>query len=170
MVKTLNLEFLVGLLLLCGVGALGYVSLQLGQVNLGGSEGYALHAEFPTVGGLLRGAVVQLAGVEIGRVEAVNLTEDYRARVTLRIYPAVTLPGDTRAAIKSTGLIGERYVEIAPGTAAGRLAPGGTIRHTEAPVDIQDVITKFIFGDVENTGTGAAAPSPHATDPASMLE
>jgi phospholipid/cholesterol/gamma-HCH transport system substrate-binding protein len=147
--KTLDSELLVGFLLLCGLAVLGYVSLHLGQVSFRASEGYTVQAEFTNAGGLQDGAAVELAGVQVGQVEKVQLTEDYRAHITIHLHPTVVLKEDAKAAIKSAGLIGERYVEIAPGTTANRIAPNGYIRHTESPVDIQEVIQKFIFGNVE---------------------
>jgi len=147
--RTLDTEVAVGMLLLVGVVLLVYISLHLGQMNFGRAQGYTVQAEFSNAGGLQDGAVVELAGVKIGRVATVTLTDMYRARVTLELLPAISLQEDARAAIKSKGLIGERYVEIAPGKASTQLTSGGTIRETEAPVDIQEVITKFIFGNVE---------------------
>jgi len=147
--KKFDTELLVGLLLLCGAGALGYLSLRLGQVDLFGSEGYVVHADFSTAGGLQSGATVELSGVEIGRVEAVDLV-DYQARVVMKIRDGVVLHEDAQAALKNKGLIGERYVEVIPGKASGKLAPGGQIKKTEAPVDIQEAIAKLIFGNVED--------------------
>ena len=151
-------ELLVGALLLGVVGLLGYFSIQLGQVDLGAAR-YPLYADFTTAGGLQDGAVVELAGVEIGRVERVRLA-DYLARVTLKIDENVRLHTDTQAAIKTKGLIGERYVEITPGHAADTLAPGGTIDNTEEPVDIQELIGEFIFG---NVGAGGSEPAASQT-------
>ena len=74
---------------------------------------------------------------------------DYHARVILKIRHEVALSEDARAAIKSKGLIGERYIEITPGRASEKLKPGGQIRDTQPPVDIQELISKFIFGNVE---------------------
>jgi len=147
--KELDAELLVGFVLFLGVGVLVYLSLRLGQVDLTGTWGYTVQADFPTAGGLQRGAVVELAGVEIGRVEAVELA-NYQARVLMKIRHGVSLHEDARAAIKTKGLIGERYVDIAPGRGDGLIAPGGQIRETEPPVDIQEVIAKFIFGNVES--------------------
>ena len=147
--KTFDREVAVGMILLLGIATLIYISLNLGQLSFGQTQGYTVQAEFPNAGGLQSGAVVELAGVEIGRVASVTLTDTYHARVTLRILPTIALQEDSRAAIKSKGLIGERYVEISPGKGTTALASGGTIRETEAPVDIQEVITKFIFGNVE---------------------
>jgi phospholipid/cholesterol/gamma-HCH transport system substrate-binding protein len=147
--KIFDREVAVGLVLLLGVAILISISLNLGQLGFGETQGYTLQAEFPNAGGLQDGAVVELAGVKIGRVTSVTLTDTYHARVILRILPTIALQEDSRAAIKSKGLIGERYVEISPGKGTAPLPSGGTIRETEAPVDIQEVITKFIFGNVE---------------------
>ena len=92
----------------------------------------------------------KLAGVEIGRVERVRLA-DYKARVTLKIRNDITLHEDTQAAIKTKGLIGERYVVITPGYSSASIAPGGTIDKTLEPVDIQQLIGEFIFGSVGNS-------------------
>jgi phospholipid/cholesterol/gamma-HCH transport system substrate-binding protein len=141
-------ELLFGTLLLGLCGLLGYLSLQLGQVELG-SDSYPVYADFITAGGLQDGAVIELAGVEIGRVERVRLA-DYKARVTLKIRNDIALQEDTQAAIKTKGLIGERYIVITPGYSATTIAPGGTIDKTLEPVDIQQLIGEFIFGNVGN--------------------
>lgn len=146
--KKLDAELLVGCILLVVVAGLVYLSVRRGQVDLSGNGGYTVQADFLTAGGLQSGAVVELAGVEIGRVEAVELA-NYQARVWLKIHGGIPLPEDARAAIKTKGLIGERYVEITPGRASAQIAPGGRIRRTESPVDMQELISKFIFGNVE---------------------
>lgn len=155
--KFFDLELLVGLLLLCVVGLLGYFSLHLGQVDLAGDEGYTVQAEFTTAGGLQTGAAVELAGVKIGRVEKVTL-DHYHARVRLKLHGDVPLSDDTKASIKTKGLIGERYVEIIPGRSPQKLESGGQIRDTESPVDIQELIAKFIFGNVEQNAQAGDRP------------
>jgi phospholipid/cholesterol/gamma-HCH transport system substrate-binding protein len=147
--KTFDREVAIGMVLLIGIVLLIYLSLNLGQLGFGQTPWYTLQAEFPNAGGLQDGAVVELAGVEIGRVVMVTLTDTYQARITLHLLPTISLQEDSRATIKSKGLIGERYVEISPGKGTTPLPSGGTIRETVAPVDIQEVITKFIFGNVE---------------------
>ncbi len=142
-------ELFFGTLLLGICGFLGYLSLQLGQVELG-SDSYPVYADFITAGGLQDGAVIELAGVEIGRVERVRLA-GYKARVTLKIRNDIELHEDTQAAIKTKGLIGERYVVITPGYSSATIAPGGTIDRTVEPVDIQQLIGEFIFGNVGNS-------------------
>jgi phospholipid/cholesterol/gamma-HCH transport system substrate-binding protein len=149
--KTFDLELFVGFILLGLIAILVYLSLRLGQVDFVGNQGYTVQAMFTTAGGLQTGAVVELAGVEIGRVEQVAL-DNYQARVKLKIDGDISLSEGTKATIKSKGLIGERYVEISPGKTGTKLEPGGLIRETESPVDMQELIAKFIFGNVEQNG------------------
>lgn len=146
----LDTELIVGSLLLLTIAVLIYISLQIGKFDLTGSWGYPVWADFSTAGGLQPGAVIELAGVEIGRVESVDLA-DYRAKVTMKIRQDLSLAEDTQVAIRSKGLIGERYVDITPGKSTVPIKPGGQFRNTESPVDIQDLIAKFIFGNVETT-------------------
>jgi phospholipid/cholesterol/gamma-HCH transport system substrate-binding protein len=155
--KTFDIELFVGILIFLGIGVLTYLSLNLGRVDLVGEGGYTVQAVFTTVGGLQRGAAVELAGVQIGRVEKVEL-DNYRARVKLTIHTGISLYEDAKAAIKTKGLIGERYVEIAPGRGTNALGPGSQIRDTESPIDIQELIAKFIFGNVEQNSQSEDRP------------
>jgi len=137
----------VGIFVVLGILALGYLSIKLGRVSFFGNAGYAVTVDFPGTGGLKTGSAVEIAGVEIGRVESIALV-DYQARVTLRIQPRVQLQDDAIASIKTKGLIGEKYVRISPGASEKLIGPGGKIREVEAPVDLEELISKYIFGKV----------------------
>jgi len=142
-----GLELAVGVFVIIGVLALSYLSIKLGRVELLGGRGYLVTADFPSVGGLKTGSAVEVAGVEVGRVEAIALA-DYQARVTMRIYAGVELQEDSIASIKTKGLIGEKYVRINPGGSDRLIPPNGRIREVEPPVDIEELISKYIFGKV----------------------
>ena len=137
----------VGLFLVLGILALGYLSVKLGRVSFLGSAGYVVSVDFPSVGGLKAGSAVEIAGVEIGRVESIGLA-DYQARATLRIHRDVKLQEDSIASIKTKGLIGEKFVRISPGGSDKLIQPGGRIREVEAPVDFEELLSKYIFGKV----------------------
>ena len=137
----------VGLFVLIGIAGLAYLSIQLGRVSFLGATGYVVTADFPSVGGLKAGSTVEIAGVEIGRVEAIGLA-DYQARVTLRIHAGVKLQEDSIASIKTKGLIGEKYLRISPGGSDRLIPPRGRIREVEAPVDFEELLSKYIFGKV----------------------
>lgn len=141
------LEVGVGVFVIIGVLALGYLSIKLGRVELLGGRGYFVTADFPSVGGLKPGSTVEIAGVEVGRVQAIALA-DYQARVTMRIHPGVRLQEDSIASIKTKGLIGEKYVRINPGGSDREIPPNGRIREVEAPVDFEELLSKYIFGKV----------------------
>jgi phospholipid/cholesterol/gamma-HCH transport system substrate-binding protein len=137
----------VGLFMVVGLLALGYLSIKLGRVSILGGSGYTVTVEFPSVGGLKPGSTVEIAGVEIGRVESIGLA-DYQARVVLRVNRDVKLQEDSIASIKTKGLIGEKYVRISPGGSDKIIPPNGRIREVEAPVDFEELLSKYIFGKV----------------------
>ena len=137
----------VGFFLVLGILGLGYLSVQLGRVSFLGARGYMVSVEFPSVGGLKAGSTVEIAGVEIGRVERIGL-DNYQARVTLRVHNDIKLQEDSIASIKTKGLIGEKYVRISPGGSDKIIQPGGKIREVEAPVDFEELLSKYIFGKV----------------------
>src|SRR5499433_608703 len=137
----------VGAFVVLDILALGYLSIRLGKVSFLGGGGYCGTADFPSVGGLKAGSSVEIAGVEVGRVDSIGLA-DYQARVVLRIEPSVKLQEDSIASIKTKGLIGEKYIRISPGGSDKIIGPGGRIREVEAPVDFEELLSKYIFGKV----------------------
>ena len=142
-----KVNVVVGLFLVLGILALGYLSIRLGRVSFLGGTGYLVTADFPSVGGLKAGSGVEIAGVLIGRVETIGLA-DYQARVVLRLNSDVKLQEDSIASIKTKGLIGEKYIRISPGGSDKIIPPNGRIREVEAPVDLEELISKYIFGKV----------------------
>lgn len=140
-----KVEVIVGFFLLLGLLALGYLAVKLGKMEVIGSSGYTVYAKFPSVSGLRAGSSVEIAGVEVGRVEGIRL-EDYQARVAFRISPGVKLPEDSIVSIRTKGLIGEQFVRIAPGGSDQMIAEGGQIVETEPPVDIMELIANYVFG------------------------
>ena len=137
----------VGVFVILGILALGYLSIRLGRVSLLGGAGYLVTADFPSVGGLKSGSSVEIAGVQVGRVESIGLA-DYQARVVLRLDRSVKLQDDSIASIKTKGLIGEKYIRISPGGSDKIIGPNGKIREVEAPVDFEELLSKYIFGKV----------------------
>jgi phospholipid/cholesterol/gamma-HCH transport system substrate-binding protein len=137
----------VGLFVVVGILALGYLSIKLGKVSFLGGSGYVVTVDFPSVGGLKTGSTVEIAGVEVGRVDTIGLA-DYQARVFLRIRSGIRLQEDAIASIKTKGLIGEKYVRISPGGSDKIIPPNGRIREVEAPVDFEELLSKYIFGKV----------------------
>ena len=140
-----NLEVVVGVFLLVGLLALGYLAVKLGRMEVIGGRGYPVHASFSNIAGLRSGSPVEIAGVEIGRVERIALKQ-YTAYVTFRINADVQLPEDSIASIRTKGLVGEQFVRIAPGGSEEIIQPNGEIAETEPAVDIMELIANYAFG------------------------
>ncbi|MDE2179952.1 MAG: outer membrane lipid asymmetry maintenance protein MlaD [candidate division NC10 bacterium] len=143
--KRLTMETLVGLFVVAGIVALAYLSIRLGKLEVVGERGYTVLAEFDSVAGLKNGAVVEIAGVEVGRVREIDL-KNYRAVVAMSIDPGVKLQDDAIVSIRTKGLIGEKYVRITPGGSDTLIRPGSKLRDTEDPIDIEQLIANYIFG------------------------
>ena len=142
-----TLDLSVGVFVLIGILALAWLSVKLGRVDLFGGSGYVLNADFPSVGGLKVGSPVEIAGVQIGSVDAIKLVDD-QARVVMSIRSGVKLQDDSIASIKTKGLIGEKFVRISPGGSDRSIPPNGRIREVEPPVDLEELLSKYVFGKV----------------------
>ena len=143
--KKRYVEFVVGLFVLVGVACLAHLSIRLARQDLIGGDQYEVKALFMNVGGLRAGASVTIAGVEVGRVRAVQL-EDYQGLVVMAIDRNVVLQQDSIASIRTRGLIGEKYVSISPGGSEEKIGDHGEIFETEPAVDLEKLISNFVFG------------------------
>ena len=141
-------EIIVGLFVLIGVACLGYLAIKLGKLDVFGATGYSVIADFPSVAGLKVGDPVEIAGVKVGRVDSLALSEDDRARTQLRLNDGVKLQEDVIASVRARGLIGDKFVLLTPGASDKIIPPGGKIRETESPPDIPDLIGKIVGGDL----------------------
>lgn len=145
--RRFNLEVSVGIFVLAGILALGYLSVKLGKMEVLGGSGYDVVAQFEDIGGLKTGSAVEIAGVEVGRVSGITL-KDYQAEVTIRMFSDVELQSDAMASVRTKGLIGEKYVQITPGGSEKIVGPGGKLRETESAIDFERLISNYIFGGV----------------------
>ncbi len=160
--KQKSLEFSVGIFVLLGLAAVAYMTVQLGSGELLGRDTYLVEARFANAGGMNKGSSVLLAGVPVGRVESVRMDpSDYCAIATLRLLKEVRLPTDTMASIKTSGLIGDKYIALAPGADETEIEEGFRLTLTESAVDLESLIGKMAFGKVEE-----AEPAETSTEPA----
>lgn len=144
--RKLTVEFAVGLFVLAGIASTAYLAVRLGDLSFFDEEGYELTARFRSISGLKDGAVIEIAGVRVGTVSKINLDPtDYAAIVHLAIKPDVQVQEDAIASIRSTGIIGEKYINIAPGGSDTLLQAGGEIAETESSVSLEELIGKYIF-------------------------
>ena len=143
--RRFDLELSVGIFILAGILCLGYLSIRLAKMEILGGEGYEIHAIFSDIGGLKEGASVVIAGVTVGRVRTITM-EDYEAKVVLSFPKEVKLQEDAIASIKTKGMIGEKYIQITPGGSEKMIQPGERIRETQPAVDLEQLISNFVFG------------------------
>lgn len=146
---TATRETAVGIFVLIGLLCTAWLTIKLGRMEIVSGEGYTLSARFNSVSGLRAGADVEMAGVPVGKVASIRL-DPARAQavVTLRLDKSVRLSDDTIASVKTSGLIGDKYINLAPGGSDKTLESGGEISETESAVDIESLIGKYAFGGV----------------------
>lgn len=145
--KKFDLELAVGIFVLLGFLSLGYLSVQLGRLEIIGTGYYVIEAEFEKAGGIKTGASVEIAGVEIGKVKNIRL-KNYQAVITLSIKRDVKIQEDAIASIRTKGIIGEKFILITPGGSERLIAEGGKIRETESALDLEELLSKYIFGKI----------------------
>lgn len=143
-----KVETAVGMFVLAGIACLAWLSIRLGKLEIVGGDYVPVHAEFAAVPGLKTGASVEIAGVEVGKVDAIVL-DNYRAVVSMKIRKGIPLQDDTIASIRTTGLIGDKYISLAPGASDRLIPPGGTIRETESPPDLDQLIGELVHGSAK---------------------
>lgn len=142
-----KLELSVGAFVLLGLMAVVYLAVQSGAGKFLSAQHYSVTARFTNVGGLKPGSQVLIAGVAIGQVASVALDEQYGATVEVRLPRRVKLPADTIAAIRTSGLLGAKFVALLPGSDERSIPEGGVIVDTESSVDIETLLSRFAFGE-----------------------
>jgi len=149
--KKASLETIVGMFVLIGLACLAYLSIKLGKMELIGGNHYQVYADFDSVSGLKNGASVEIAGVDVGRVAKITLDPKSgdKARVYLQIQGGVKLQDDVIAAVRTSGIIGDKFIQLQPGGSDTFIASGGKIRDTESSVNLEELISKYIHGQVK---------------------
>jgi len=145
--KKYSMETTVGIFVFIGLLCVGYLTVKLGKMELIGGDNYTLYARFDSVSGLRPDSSVEIAGVEIGRIGKISLdSERYMALVMLKIRKGIQITDDAIASVKTSGMIGDKFIKITPGGSDSILEPGGIIVETESAVDLEELISEYIFG------------------------
>src|SRR5258708_37525306 len=159
-------QFIVGIFTLLGIAALAILSLSLGKVALLPTPGYTLFASFDNISGLKKSDQVQLAGVQVGKVVGIGLKNE-REQIAMRINEGVQVDADSIAAIKTSGIIGDKYVSVQLGPSDRILKDGDTIRQTQSAFVLEDAIGQLINSSGSGGGGGGGgrggAPQSHGT-------
>jgi len=150
MASNYTMQVSVGVFVLITLLCVGYLTVQLGQMQFLGSNYYTINARFNNVSGLGEGNEVRLSGVKVGRVQDIKLDNKlYRVTVSMGIRKEVKLSKDSSVSIKTSGLIGDKFISITPGGATQNLKPGDVIVDTSPAINIKDLISKYVFGDIK---------------------
>lgn len=143
-------DVIVGIFLIVGFAALGWLALQLGEVPwLAAGRSYTLYGEFNNVSGVKAGADIQISGVKVGTVKDLALNDQSFAVVAMQLNREVEVPVDSMASVKSQGIIGDKFIQISLGGDELVFKDGETISDTESALDIESLISKFAFGKVK---------------------
>jgi phospholipid/cholesterol/gamma-HCH transport system substrate-binding protein len=149
--KKYKIETMVGIFVIFGLLFVGYMTVKSGKVDFLGDNSYSLVAKFTTVTGLRIGSPVNILGIDVGRVDKITMDQvNQKAVVEIRIKKDIKIYDDAIAAIKTEGMIGDKYLDIDPGGSGTILGPSGVITDTQAAVDIVELVSKYAFGEVKN--------------------
>jgi phospholipid/cholesterol/gamma-HCH transport system substrate-binding protein len=153
-------QLIVGVFALLGIAALVYMSVSLGNISIFPKPGYTVYANFDNISGLKTGDQVELAGVPIGKVQTISL-QDNRAHVGMRINAGVGIDTDAIAAIKTSGIIGDKYISVALGPGEHDLTNGGSFKpgNTQSAFVLEDAIGQLINSSSSGGGSSKSGGS-----------
>lgn len=144
--KKFNIQLVTGIFVMLGIAAFTYLAVSIGGVRFNAQPGYTLQARFTNISGLRPGAIVEAAGVRVGTVSAIEFDpESYEAIVSMRINEGVPVQEDAIAAIRTQGIIGEKYIKLTPGGFEELLGDGAEIYETESALSLEELVSKYIF-------------------------
>jgi len=144
--KKTNLEIVVGAFLLAGFISFSWLAVKMGDINPFQNETYPVTARFTSISGLKEGSTIELAGVVVGKVSHIELDAgDYEAVVHLNIDKSIELTDDSIASIRTSGIIGDKFIKLTPGGSDIMLAAGDEIDETESAISLEELVSKYIF-------------------------
>ncbi len=137
---------IVGVFLLAGFASFSWIAVKMGDLDLFKEESYNISASFTSISGLKEGAALELAGVVVGKVTKIELDEEeFEATVFMDVRKTIQLSDDSIASIRTSGIIGDKFIKLTPGGSDLFLEAGDMIEETEASISIEELISKYIF-------------------------
>jgi phospholipid/cholesterol/gamma-HCH transport system substrate-binding protein len=157
------LETLMGAVVLIVAGAFLAFAYEGSQMKV--EEGYIVSGHFSNVSGISLGSDVRIGGIKVGVVSNLALDpKTYDAIVSMQIRRDTKLPKDSSAAVVSSGLLGDKYIQLTPGGDDQMMAGGGKIEFTQSAINLEEMIGKFMFsGGGVDKKDDKAKPAPAAT-------
>jgi len=144
--KKTSLELIVGIFLLAGFISFSWLAVKMGDIDPFANETYPVTARFTSISGLKEGTTIELAGVVVGKVSKIELDAgEYEAVVHLNIDKTVELTDDSIASIRTSGIIGDKFIKLTPGGSDIYLEAGDEIDETESSISLEELVSKYIF-------------------------
>lgn len=141
--KNWSNEVKVGLFIIGVLGVLFYLTFNVGGKRMFGTKGQqTFYVHFISITGVTEKSEVRMAGVKIGEVKKIAL-DNYRAKVTVDLTEACNIPDDSVAKVQGKGLLGEKFVEIVPGTSTTFVPNGGELKNSVSPANLEDIVGKL---------------------------
>lgn len=142
----INIELLTGIFVIIGIACFTWLAVSVAGATFREQPGYTLTARFTSISGLRQGAIIEGAGVRIGTVSGIDFDpESFEAIVSLRLNEDVPVQEDAIAAIRTQGIIGEKYIKIIPGGFEELLSDGDEIYETESAISLEELVSRYIF-------------------------
>jgi len=163
-----TVELSAGMFVLLGFAALWFLVTQITNREAEvGSGSYQLVAKYENIGSLKVGAPVSMAGVTVGRVDAISFDQTiYKAVVKLRINPEFDrIPDDSDASIMTAGLLGGQYIGVTAGGSDVFLQNGGQFTLVQDAFVLEKLINQLaatFLSKKDESGDGSESTEPAA--------
>lgn len=106
------------------------------------SNSYILTASFSNIDGIIIGSDIKISGIKIGEVRNIKL-ENYRAKLLFNILSNYQIPDDSEAAVTTSGIMGDKYINIVPGISDDNFNNNDQINHTRSAINLENIISIF---------------------------
>jgi phospholipid/cholesterol/gamma-HCH transport system substrate-binding protein len=141
-------EILIGGVVLLVAFLFFLLVLNVSKTTTKSKDGYSVIAEFHNAEGIVVGSSIKIGGVKVGNVIEMRLNkENYNATLVLDIENNVNIPVDSIFKISSSGLMGDKYVNVKIGADEVFLKKDSVVEYTESAMDLEDLISRFALGN-----------------------
>lgn len=132
----------VGFFVILCLVVFGFLLFKVEGFRFWGSEGQRIEVYFDSVAGLNAKAPVRVAGVKVGMVEKIELA-GRKAKVTLLLDQPVDLTQGSKASVTNAGILGDKYVDLAPGPSDAPRLAAGTVLEGTSPISFDTALARF---------------------------
>ena len=147
--KKNNFEIVIGIFVI--IFSILFVLFTMKMTNRRiNDEFYKVYATFDNIEGITIGSKVKIGGIDIGEVDRLSIDNNYKVKLTLKIRSSIKIPTDSNIKISTSGIIGGKYLKVDVGGDEEYLTNYDSFEYTEATMDLEDMITRFMLNKVSN--------------------